>query len=167
MKRYDSVTLRALASDLELELSKLAKLEKDIHDTKQKSDQNPQFSNLFYESIALKFHNFYTGCERIFSLISIELNGGVPKSADWHRRLLERMTLAQSERRAVISPETAERLNEFLEFRHVVRNIYGFELKMDRVDLLLAQYPTAWSGVEAEMSTFVDWLRELAITLEQ
>ncbi|MEL7228269.1 MAG: hypothetical protein AAGL17_26435, partial [Cyanobacteria bacterium J06576_12] len=77
------------------------------------------------------------------------------------------MTLAQSERRAVISPETAERLNEFLEFRHVVRNIYGFELKMDRVDLLLAQYPTAWSGVEAEMSTFVDWLRELAITLEQ
>jgi hypothetical protein len=45
------------------------------------------------ESAALRLHNFYTGCERIFRLIAAEVNGGVPKDLDWHKRLLTQVGL--------------------------------------------------------------------------
>ena len=38
-------------------------------------------------------HDFYTGVERIFIRIAEELNGGVPRSEQWHRQLLADMTL--------------------------------------------------------------------------
>lgn len=166
MKKCSSDTLRSLASDIELELVKLTRLEQDISDAKEKSRQNPQLSNLIYESIALKFHNFYTGCEHIFSLVSTDLNGGVPKGPDWHVRLLKRMSSVHEERKAVISSGTANLLNEFLGFRHVIRNIYSFDLDIERIDKLLSKYPDTWAQVEHDVSDFVTWLRDLAIALE-
>lgn len=76
------------------------------------------------------------------------------------------MQIEQDERKAVISSSTAEALDKFLRFRHVVCNIYGFELETDRVDTLLTAYPVAWAHFEMDMKGFVDWLRELAIALE-
>nr|WP_228025347.1 hypothetical protein [cf. Phormidesmis sp. LEGE 11477] len=159
--------MNGLADDIEIELSKLAKLEDQVQKIQQNIREAPVYRDSFYESLALKFHNFYTGCERIFCLIASDLNGGIPRDGSWHRRLLDRMAVARNQRRAVISSETASFLDEFLRFRHVVRNIYGFELKLDRLDELIAQYPTVWARFEAEVSDFVSWLRELAIALEE
>ena len=39
------------------------------------------------------FHDFYTASERIFQKIGEELNGGIPKSEQWHKDLLFDMTL--------------------------------------------------------------------------
>lgn len=166
MRTTDPQILRDLAGDLEIELSRLAKLKSQIQRAKQNIEEAPNYASDFYGSLALMFHNFYTGCERIFSLISVDLNGGVPKSADWHKRMLSRMSVERDGRKAVVSSKTARSLEEFLGFRHVVRNIYGFELKTDRVDALVEQYPAAWAGFEKDISAFVDWLRKLAIALD-
>jgi hypothetical protein len=166
MKVTDPQILRDLAGDIEIELSKLAQLEIKIQQVQNDIKAAPAYAGSFYESLALKFHSFYTGCERIFNLISIELNGGVSKSADWHKRMLSRMAVEKEGRKAVITPQTAERLEDFLGFRHVIRNIYGFELKVDRIDALIEQYPAAWTGFETDIRAFVDWLGEMAIALE-
>lgn len=42
-------------------------------------------------------------------------------------------------RPAVISEELAAGLDEYLSFRHVFSNIYGFELKGDRIDYLASK----------------------------
>jgi hypothetical protein len=65
----------------------------------------------------------------------------------------------------VISPETAALLAEFLAFRHIVRNLYGFELDPARVGALAARQPAAWRRVESEIRQFAAWLRELAARL--
>jgi hypothetical protein len=164
---YDPDSLRELAGDIEAELVKLARLEGQIQYVQNEIEQAPQYAELFYENLGLKFHNFYTGCERIFSLIVVEMNGGVPNKADWHRRLLDRMKEARGERRAVITTETAQLIQDFLAFRHVVRNIYGFELDTERLEKLLQKYPQAWHQFERDIQIFVEWLNELAISLDE
>lgn len=114
----------------------------------------------------MKLHNFYTGCERIFQLVASELNGALPSGYDWHKRLLDRMSVAREGRPVVLTAETTRRLEEYLAFRHVVRNIYGFELDPKRVEQLVANYPAVWHSFEAQVGAFVKWLCALADRLE-
>jgi len=166
MRESNPNELLAIATDLELELGLMKRLERDILLVQQEIQRDPQRAHLFYEVQALKLHNFYTGCERIFSLIVSEFNGGKPSGFDWHKRLLQRMTVAQQERPPVISTETAQRLDEYLGFRHVVRNVYGFDLDIERVARLIQTYPAVWHQFESEMQAFIAWLRELAASLD-
>jgi hypothetical protein len=101
-------------------------------------------------------HDFYNCCERIFKRISIDINGGTEDTKTWHKSLLYKMTIPIKELRPrVISDETAAMLDEFLSFRHVFRNIYGFELKGDRIDYLSNKFPKAVHTFISEIHTFV------------
>jgi hypothetical protein len=67
-------------------------------------------------------HDFYNACERIFELIAREVNGGVPRAQQWHKKLLYMMTISvRGVRPAVISKGLVSRLDEYLSFRHVFR----------------------------------------------
>jgi hypothetical protein len=167
MRESNSRQLLIIATDLEFELRQMKRLEQDILAVQQEIQRDPERAKLFYEVQALKLHNFYTGCERIFSLIVSEFNGGKPSGFDWHKRLLQRMTVAQPEYPAVISVETAHRLDEYLGFRHVVRNVYAFDLDIERVARLIQFYPTVWHRFEREIQEFIQWLRALAASLDE
>ncbi len=165
MRELSSRQVRSIAIDLELELGQMKRLEQDIQAVQQEIQRDPDRAKLFYELQALKLHNFYTGCERIFSLIVSEFNGGKPSGFDWHKRLLQRMTIAQPEYPSVISMQTAQRLDEYLGFRHVVRNVYAFDLDTERIARLVQNYPQTWHQFEQEIQIFVNWLREIAANL--
>ncbi|MBI5873382.1 MAG: hypothetical protein HZB36_04475 [Candidatus Omnitrophica bacterium] len=82
-------------------------------------------------------HDFYNACERIFELIAREVNGGIPQTQQWHKKLLYMMTVSVGGvRPAVISKELAAKLDEYLSFRHIFRNIYGFELEGEKLERL-------------------------------
>ena len=166
MKPKSPINLRELAADIEFELERLRQLEQNIIYVQQEIERDPTRSELFYENLALKLHSFYTGCERIFSLIATELNGGVPSGSDWHKRLLDRMSTEREGRIAVVRPETAKQLREILGFRHVVRSLYGFELDPDRIARLIAIYPAVWAQTQADIEKFATWLRDLAQTID-
>jgi hypothetical protein len=125
----------ALAAEIRQELSSLSRLADEIPATWAKVSTLPETDRPPYvESTALKFHNFYTACERIFETIAGEVNGALPQTSDWHLRLLRMMTVdVPRVRPRVLTPELADRLAELLRFRHVVRNIYGFELHEEKV----------------------------------
>lgn len=166
MRERTSTEIRELADDIEIELARLARLAGEIERVQNEITRDSERASLFYENLAYKLHNFYNGVERIFQLIASEINGGAPSSYDWHRRLLDRMCVEREGRIAVISPETGSRLSEFLAFRHVVRNLYGFELDAARISSLAAKYPSVWQRVTVEIRSFVTWLRALATRLE-
>jgi hypothetical protein len=166
MRQISAIELREIASDIEAELDKLSQLEGQIQQVEMQLTTHPNLANIFYESLALKLHNFYTGCERIFQIVASELNGGLPSNYDWHRRLLTRMATQQEQRPALLSSETMKILQEYLAFRHVVRNIYGFELDPERLDSLVKRYPLVWRKFEQDVREFVDWLKSLADKLE-
>jgi hypothetical protein len=167
MKSFSAAQIRDLVADIELERSRLERLNLDVQRVQQEIQRDPDRTGLFYENLALKLHNFYTGCERIFRLVAIELNGGVPSSNDWHKRLLDRMTIEREARQAVIKPETAYQLQEYLGFRHVVRNLYGYELDSERIARLVEKYPAVWLQVKQDLDEFMEWLDHLVDTLEQ
>ena len=150
--------IKELARDIETELARLEKLATGMENVRQKRESYPELMEGLSESLALKLHNFYTGCERIFQLIASELNGGIPSGDDWYRRLLERMSLSREEMPPVLQEETAKSLREYLGFRHVVRNIYGFELDLERLEMLLVRYGEVWQQVRGDFKVFVDWL---------
>lgn len=54
-------------------------------------------------------------------------------------------------------------LDEFLRFRHLFRNLYGFELEWSRVQSLLKALPTAWNAVEADIDRFLAFLDTAAV----
>ncbi|MEM9485528.1 MAG: hypothetical protein AAGA83_17775 [Cyanobacteria bacterium P01_F01_bin.116] len=166
MRPLSSINLRELAADIEFELGRLRQLEQSIQYVQQEIEQDPAHTELFYENLALKLHSFYTGCERIFSLIATELNGGLPSGSDWHKRLLDRMSTEREGRIAVVHPDTAKLLKEVLGFRHVVRSLYGFELDPAKIQRLIENYPIVWGKFEADMLRFVVWLRDLATKVE-
>lgn len=115
------------------------------------------------EVAALRLHSFYTGVERCLLLVSRVLNGGTPQQGPgWHRRLLERMAMPSEHRPAVLRELTQRRLQEYLRFRHLVRNLYADELRAEPIALLLRQLPDLWPELEADLSGFCGWLEGLA-----
>ena len=166
MRKISSSEIRELAVDIEIELQRLAHLETEVQQVRSEIRCDPARAAIFYENLALKLHNFYTGCERIFRIVASELNGALPTDHAWHKRLLDRMSVEREGRPAIMTQETARRLHEYLAFRHVVRNIYGFELNPSRVKRLVAEYPSVWHQFETQARDFVSRLRALADRLE-
>ncbi|AEB09380.1 hypothetical protein [Desulfobacca acetoxidans] len=162
MREISSDALREMANDLEVELDRLERLNREIVRVQGEIKSDSARADLFYENLALKLHNFYTGCERIFQIIASELNGALPSGYDWHKRLLSRMSLVREGRPAILSVETARQLDEFLAFRHVVRNNYGFELNPHRLEELINKYPAVYHEFEVQVRNFVKWLLTLA-----
>lgn len=101
-------------------------------------------------------HDFYNACERIFELIAHRINGGIAIGQHWHKKLLYQMTMnIEDIRPPVISKKLAAELDEYLAFRHLFRNIYGFELESKRLDKLLEKFPDTVDLLFKEISDFL------------
>ncbi|MBI5442516.1 MAG: hypothetical protein HY900_15035 [Deltaproteobacteria bacterium] len=61
----------------------------------------------------------------------------------------------------VISGETAARLQEYLSFRHVVRNIYAFEFDADRVERLVRGLAPTFEAIREELTAFAGVLERI------
>ena len=62
----------------------------------------------------------------------------------------------------VLSDETMQALDEFLRFRHVVRNIYTFAFDLERIDQLVQRLHPCFERVQNELLGFADFLDQLA-----
>ncbi|MBN1992886.1 MAG: hypothetical protein JW953_09280 [Anaerolineae bacterium] len=114
-------------------------------------------------SLALNLHSFYNGLERIFELIGRRLDLTFPSGERWHRDLLDQMgQQIPNVRPAVLSAETVEKLDEFLAFRHRVRNLYAFNLETERLYELLERLPDTWQRAKADLEIFNELLKQAA-----
>jgi predicted nucleotidyltransferase len=113
-------------------------------------------------TIALNIHSFYTSTERIFRDIAQSIDGGLPDGADWHRRLLRQMSAEiPNIRPPVITIETRTALAEYCAFRHVVRNVYTFNLRLDRVQQLARELPNCYQLLRRDCENFCNMITEL------
>lgn len=111
------------------------------------------------DAAALSLHSFYCGLERLFELIARQIDDSLPEGAAWHRDLLAQMTLnLPNVRPPVLQMTTMEGLLEFLGFRHVVRNVYAWELEPRRVALLVQQIPSLIEAIESDINAFTQFL---------
>jgi len=145
----DDEFLAEAAAGIQKELSTIA----DLRDELAREMAKPEPGRRAIGSI---IHDFYTCCERIFKRIAAEINGGTSGGDSWHKELLFRMTIPVEDRRpAVLSEGLAADLDDYLSFRHVFRNIYGFELQGERLSRLASLLPAVSRRFEDEIRVFL------------
>ena len=151
--------LLELNDDLQRESERLARLVSSVELLLPRLREGGEL----VEAAALRLHSFYTAVERCLLLISRVVNGGTPsKGEGWHRRLLERMATATEQRPAVFKEATQLGLQEYLRFRHLVRNLYADELRPEPIALLMRQLPPLWHLIQEDLLQFRHWLRSTA-----
>ncbi len=117
----------------------------------------------YVDAVALNLHGFHAGVERLLELIAEAVDEAKPVGSDWHRALLSQMAAEIPDvRPPVLGTETRKLLDRYCGFRHVVRNVYSFNLDPQQVGLLVAGLPEALWTITADLGSFADWLTSIA-----
>ena len=149
----DEAFARRLAAEIRHELDSLDQ----IRDQNSAAPRDDAIFTLRARGSIL--HDFYNGIERVFVRIAEELNGGVPQGDQWHRQLVTDMSIViPGVRPPVIDAALADALGEFLRFRHVFRNVYGFVLDPERMRPLEERLPVVLATFRTQIQVFLTWL---------
>lgn len=150
----------ALISRIDEELTEINILVKKIT-TGWRMGKQSNDETYYMDSVALNLHGFYSGIERIFELIAKEIDENVPEGNSWHQDLLIQMkTEIKKVRPAIISRDTYQKLDEYRGFRHVVRNVYTFNLSYKRIQPLVEDINEVYSQLKEELVNFSDFIEE-------
>jgi len=107
-------------------------------------------------ALAAMLHAFYNGVENLFRRIAMEMDGGTPVGPASHRELLDSMARPGAARPRVITDATRDRLEEYLDFRHMFRHAYTSNLQWHKMANLVLGIEAIWRQIESELQTFID-----------
>lgn len=156
----------ALASRIEAELSDIEILVEKI--TKGWKHAKKSGDSYYLDSVALNLHGFYSALERIFVLIAQDIDGTIPEGSFWHQDLLVQMkTEIKKIRPTVLTRETYQKLDEYRGFRHVVRNVYTFNLSSDRIEPLVINVKNIFTDIKIEIGQFIKFIEKVGETEQE
>ena len=148
--------IRQMLQDVEKVVSRAEFL---LNQAQQKGDDG------YLDGVALNLHGFYSGIERILEDIARSLDGSLPSGPEWHKDLLLQMADRLSAiRMPVIRPETRRCLDEYRGFRHLVRNVYTFNLRPSRLTELTSDLRACYEATRQDLIDFTAFLEGLART---
>lgn len=130
--------------------------------TEQQEISLRQADEFTLRALASIILDYYTGIENMFEEIAKVVDGSLPAGEEWHKDLLRQMKLdINGIRPAVITRETFTFLDEYRKFRHLVRNIYGFNLLPERLEPLLTRLPAVDRRLAGEIDDFIKQMYEI------
>jgi hypothetical protein len=93
----------------------------------------------------------------------VEIDTIKPSGAQWHRELLAQMKLdIPGIRPSILSANVYASLDEYREFRHVIRNVYSFDLRTERVNELANRLRPDFELVKSDLTAFAAFLDKLS-----
>lgn len=152
---------RVLSGRLRAELADLgvvvARAEALAAKARERSDPD------YLDGACLNLHSFYADTERLFEEIAREVDGVVPDGPEWHRDLLVQMSAeVPAIRPAVLRADTRNCLDSYRGFRHVVRNVYAFQLKPSRIYELVDDLRGCYEALIRDIEGFCGFLEAIA-----
>jgi ribonuclease HepT-like protein len=152
-------TESALAARIRAEVSELERLVERTERLLAKSARDEDY----LDGVALCLHGFYSGAERIFEAIAREIDGAVPRGPDWHRDLLIQVSAdVAGSRPAAISRDSRACLDSYRGFRHIVRNVYAFSLREERVRELGSGLRACFAALSRDLDALCAFLERQA-----
>ena len=125
--------------------------------------RQPADQDFYVDSAALNLHDFYAGLERVLHSIAAQVDRSVPEGSEWHRDLLRQMGVqVPGVRPSALSAEAIHALDEYLRFRHIVRNVYAFTLDAEQIDRLVRRMRPAFERARADLLAFAEFVERLA-----
>jgi hypothetical protein len=113
----------------------------------------------YYDGVALNLHSFYTAIERILEDIAKEIDGAIPTGQNWHRSLLMQMAAEVPQiRPPVIQRSSRDCLDDYRGLRHVIRNVYSFNLKPVRLQELVTTLSDCYQSIASDLTHFCQFL---------
>ncbi|MFZ2617088.1 MAG: hypothetical protein WA077_13950 [Anaerolineae bacterium] len=152
---------RTIAGRIRAESQELARV---VERTDRIWQQAMTSSDDYYvDATALNLHGFYAGLERLLEIIADGVDQAKPGGAHWHDELLRQMAAEiPGVRPPVLSQETRDRLDRYRGFRHVVRNVYTYNLDPEQIGVLVKQLAPTMARVAQELTAFADFLEQVA-----
>ena len=158
MNKKAAVIAGRLNSEL-VELNRVA--DRILKEWEKAKDSGDEY---YIDAIAFNIHSFYTGLERIFQKIASGIDESMPAGSNWHHELLLQMASEiPGVRPPVISEETKNILEDYLGFRHIVRNIYSYKINPDKIEVLVKKLPDALMRINNEIEALSIYLQNLKI----
>lgn len=118
--------------------------------------------DLYWDSAALSLQSFYSGVERILVDVARTVEGSVPRGGEWHAALLTQLAAPIPNVRPPVLHTARPCLEDYRDFRHVVRNIYGFEIRPARLRELVEALPACHQALTTDLTRFADFLDSIA-----
>ncbi len=161
-----STKIKLLRKRLDEELTNISRLCKSIDKYTRQREEGEGIekldSDLYFRAMGSILHDFYSAVEKSFLTIAREIDNEVPAGSSWHSDLLDQMSYdIDGVRPAVISKDLREKLKEYLGFRHIFRNVYGFNLVGNKLDLLLKNLPNIHKCYKKAVSKFLQNMEEV------
>ena len=151
---------RALAARLREALAELEPVVARVRTLAQKAAAGADEG--YWDAVALNLHGYYTGLERIFEDIARSLDGSLPTGPGHQQLLLQMSTEVAGTRPAVLSRKTRRDLDEYRGFRHLVRNLYAYRLRPERVQEMADALGPNFAAVRTELLVFAELLETTA-----
>ena len=143
--------LRRILSDLKAEYEYAQGQASTARETKQ---------DVYWTSVGLSLHSFYTGLEKAFELIAKQVDDTLDTSTGrWHKALLDQMTLnLPGVRPPVINKQAYRYLDRFLSFRQVIRSNYAHRLDPEGIAANFEMLEDCYGLVSQQLNDFCDFL---------
>jgi len=139
-----------LGNELQTKINyEISQIDKLLNDCQPLIDickiKTPDFIEM--SAAAMVLHSFYNGIENIIIMIFKNNNEKLPNSNKWHTELLVNAFTANGSRNAIFDKEVKQTLDEYLNFRHFVRHVYGYKLKWPMMENLFFNLKTNWEKI--------------------
>jgi len=149
---------RELKEEIELEFSQLRRQMQDLSDLRAKVASVPP-DQVEVMALATFLQAFYNGLENSLKRIAIHIDGEPPAGPHSHSELLDRMSRPFKIRPAVVSQDSRERLRLYMDFRHLFRHAYSFELRWTKMAPLVHEAEATMCELEDEINRFLEAYR--------
>lgn len=143
-----------LKDEIEIEIKNLNRLDEEMRNLLLRIDDKPTFIET--RAAASILHDSYSGIEKIFGKVALFIDKKLPEGENWHIELLSQMAKPFANiRPPIISEDLFEKLKKYLDFRHLFRHIYGFELKWERFKGLCTELENILKELIFELGKFI------------
>lgn len=151
---------RTIAGRIRSELQELARVAERTGRIWQQATTSTD--DYYVDATALNLHGIYAGMERLLEVIADGIDQVKPTGSRWHDDLLRQMTSEiPGIRPPVLSQETRQQLDRYWGFRHVVRNVYTYNLDPEQIAALVRQLAPTLNRVSQELYAFAAFLEQL------
>lgn len=106
-------------------------------------------------AMAAYLMNFYNGIENIMKRCAKEYYKKFPRGNDWHKQLLKLSSLHNKKKIPLFSKGVADKLYDYLTFRHFFIHGYGFQLNWDKMKFLVEDIDDLWQDIKKCIAEFV------------
>ena len=107
-------------------------------------------------ALGLFLHSFYNGVENIIKFIIKEKYGKLPSSYKWHKELLDLCFIRTNDQNELFSESLKIILDDYLSFRHFIRNTYSYRIKWERMEDLVLNIDKNWNNIKTEILVYLE-----------